>query len=289
MSRIDVPLSRAGFGQTQRADNWWVQPLVVFLGFSAFIVYSTWAALQGQHFRFGPYLSPFYSPELFGSCGLVWCKAKLDACLGDRSDAHPVGAGRLSIDVLLLSRRILQGFLGRSAFLHGGRASEEISRRTIVSFDPAKLSPIFSLSGPRVSRDSGAGRVECVLVRRPVWHRRRHPGPVDEPHAADLLHAGMPFLSSSGWRFSRPVGGGAGAQASLRLRELPESAPHAVCLVQSLHGSIFRFVCAYVLDGYLDGLENRLVAEYIAHEHDVLIIGPGARVCGRPSRPRLPV
>src|SRR6476659_5499011 len=66
MSQIDVPLSRAGFGQTQRADNWWVQPLVVFLGLSAFIVYSTWAALQGQHFRFGPYLSPFYSPELFG-------------------------------------------------------------------------------------------------------------------------------------------------------------------------------------------------------------------------------
>src|ERR1700722_3817676 len=67
MSQIDVPLVRSGFGQTQRADNWWVQPLLVFFGFSAFIVYSTWAALQGNHFRFGPYLSPFYSPELFGS------------------------------------------------------------------------------------------------------------------------------------------------------------------------------------------------------------------------------
>jgi hypothetical protein len=67
MSQIDVPLVRSGFGQTQRADNWWVQPLLVFLGFSAFIVYSTWAALQGNHFRFGPYLSPFYSPELIGS------------------------------------------------------------------------------------------------------------------------------------------------------------------------------------------------------------------------------
>ena len=66
MSQIDVPLSRGSFGQTQRGDNWWVQPLVVFLGLSAFIAYSTWAALQGQHFRFGPYLSPFYSPELFG-------------------------------------------------------------------------------------------------------------------------------------------------------------------------------------------------------------------------------
>jgi hypothetical protein len=72
MSQIDVPLSRGSFGQTQRADKWWVQPLVVFLGLSAFIVYSTWAALQGQHFRFGPYLSPFYSPELFGPAHEGW-------------------------------------------------------------------------------------------------------------------------------------------------------------------------------------------------------------------------
>src|ERR1700745_3181124 len=72
MSRIDVPLSRSGFGQTQRADRWWIQPLVVFLGLSAFIVYATWAAFQGQHFRFGPYLSPFYSPELFGNPNEGW-------------------------------------------------------------------------------------------------------------------------------------------------------------------------------------------------------------------------
>jgi hypothetical protein len=31
----------------------------------AFIVYATWAALQGEHFAIGPYLSPFYSPLLF--------------------------------------------------------------------------------------------------------------------------------------------------------------------------------------------------------------------------------
>lgn len=69
MALIDVPLSRSGFGETRRVDNWWVQPVVVFLALSTFIVYATWAALQGQHYRFGPYLSPFYSPELFGSDG----------------------------------------------------------------------------------------------------------------------------------------------------------------------------------------------------------------------------
>src|ERR1700733_14897468 len=76
MSQIDVPLSPSGFGQTRRADNWWVQPLFAFLGLSSFIVYATWAALQGDHYRFGPYISPFYSPELFGPSGQAWFGAK---------------------------------------------------------------------------------------------------------------------------------------------------------------------------------------------------------------------
>ena len=64
MSSIDVPLHDGGFGRTARKDNWWIEPLLVFLGFSAFIVYSTWAAMQGDHYTYGPYLSPFYSPLL---------------------------------------------------------------------------------------------------------------------------------------------------------------------------------------------------------------------------------
>lgn len=62
-----VSITRRGFGETSRKDFWWVGSLLTFLGFSAFIVYSTWAAFQGEHYRFGPYLSPFYSPELLGS------------------------------------------------------------------------------------------------------------------------------------------------------------------------------------------------------------------------------
>jgi len=61
-----LPRAR-GFGETTRSDTWWVKPLAVFLGFTAFIVYSTWAAFQGDFYTFGPYLSPFYSPEIFGA------------------------------------------------------------------------------------------------------------------------------------------------------------------------------------------------------------------------------
>ena len=62
--RTAVSIS-GGFGATQRRDAWWIKPLLVFLGLSTFVVYSTWAAFQGDHYTYGPYLSPFYSPEIF--------------------------------------------------------------------------------------------------------------------------------------------------------------------------------------------------------------------------------
>ena len=68
--QITIPVRR--FGETSRKDTWWVQPLVVFLGFSTFIVYSTWAAFQGEYYEHLGYLSPMYSPELFGDSPHAW-------------------------------------------------------------------------------------------------------------------------------------------------------------------------------------------------------------------------
>jgi hypothetical protein len=65
-------LPQRGFGQTSRKDLWWITPLAVFFGLGTFIVYSTWAAFQNAHYTFGPYLSPFYSPELFGDSHHAW-------------------------------------------------------------------------------------------------------------------------------------------------------------------------------------------------------------------------
>ena len=66
------PLPQRRFGETTRTDFWWLQPLMVAVGLSAFILYSTWAAFQGRHYSFGGYLSPFYSPEVFGESGHSW-------------------------------------------------------------------------------------------------------------------------------------------------------------------------------------------------------------------------
>jgi len=81
MAYADTLPKQRPFGATSRPDAWWVQPLFVFLGFSAFIIYSTWAAFHplyhgacaywygGLHGENGgaDYLSPFYSPEFWGT------------------------------------------------------------------------------------------------------------------------------------------------------------------------------------------------------------------------------
>jgi len=85
MSSIDVPLTKRGFGETRRTDNWWVEPLLIFLGYFAFIVYANYAVFQTtcgvtpqgtpQPCYLVPgtsYLSPLYSPLLFTSAPGWW-------------------------------------------------------------------------------------------------------------------------------------------------------------------------------------------------------------------------
>jgi hypothetical protein len=75
MAFADTLPPQRRFGETTRPDVWWLQPIAVFLGFSAFIVYSTWAAFHPlsngvcAYWFSGSganYLSPFFSPEIFG-------------------------------------------------------------------------------------------------------------------------------------------------------------------------------------------------------------------------------
>jgi hypothetical protein len=76
MAYADTLPPQRKFGQTTRPDVWWAQPLAIFIGLSTFIVYSTWAALQGDHYWVAAggadYLSPFYSPEFWGKSPHAW-------------------------------------------------------------------------------------------------------------------------------------------------------------------------------------------------------------------------
>src|SRR6185437_1002198 len=76
MAHAPLPLFHRGFGGTERRDAWWLQPLVVFVVLGGFVVYATWAAFQNAYYTSGPYLSPFYSPELWGDPRTAWFGAK---------------------------------------------------------------------------------------------------------------------------------------------------------------------------------------------------------------------
>lgn len=72
MAEINLGATTIRFGQTIRRDAWWLSPLVVFVFLTSFVIYVTWAALQGNHYTFGSYLSPLYSPLLYGEPSHSW-------------------------------------------------------------------------------------------------------------------------------------------------------------------------------------------------------------------------
>lgn len=76
MAHAELPVFNRGFGRTARRDAWWVEPAVVFTLLSAFVIYSTWAAFQGEYYTSGNYLSPFYSPVLWGDPSHAWFGAR---------------------------------------------------------------------------------------------------------------------------------------------------------------------------------------------------------------------
>lgn len=63
-----------GFGATMRKDAWWLAPMGIAALLLTFVVYSTVVAFQGgYHWLNGTgYLSPFYSPEIYGFGPHAW-------------------------------------------------------------------------------------------------------------------------------------------------------------------------------------------------------------------------
>ena len=152
MSAPDVVWKDGRFGRTSRRDAWWLSPTAVFLGFSAFLVYANWAALQNSHYTYGPYISPFYSPELFGSSPHALFGPKptwypeLSALLS--GPAHSLDTRPLPRHLLLLPRRLLQIVLGRSSSVRGQRAAQNLPGRTKLSADHAEFPSLLSEACP---------------------------------------------------------------------------------------------------------------------------------------------
>jgi len=64
MAAVPQEIRGRGFAATERRDAWWVAPATQGLCLAILIGYANWAAFQGNHYEFGGYLSPLYSPLL---------------------------------------------------------------------------------------------------------------------------------------------------------------------------------------------------------------------------------
>ena len=77
---------QAGLGKTLRTDRWWFEATWTGAGFLIFVIYTTWAMLQGNHYFHQNYLSPFYSPVIFTDPSVPGAAPVEHALLGEFPD-----------------------------------------------------------------------------------------------------------------------------------------------------------------------------------------------------------
>ena len=230
-----------------RRDAWWVQPLLVFLGLGAFVVYSTWAAFQGSAllFRALPFAVLFAGDFRRLAAQLVRAEAGLVAGLAAvfAGAADPLGAGVVPADLLLLPRRLLQSVLGRSAGLRRGRAAQDLSRRAIRSRSSCRT----CIATSSTSRCSSS----CFLAHD-VWKAMWFIDPATGETALASASARSCSRSTSCcsaatrsaaircgiWSaaFSISLPNAPLCHKSLALRELPQPPPHALGMDESVFG-----------------------------------------------------
>ena len=87
-----------------------------------------------------------------------------------------------------------------------------------------------------------------------------HAGAADQSSSCLAATRRLSFAPPSGGRNVRCALAPADPQENVRLRELHESPPHAVCVDEPVLGRLLRSVRKDVLHGHLDGLENLLMA-----------------------------
>src|SRR5439155_14823858 len=113
-----------------------------------------------------------------------------------------LGARRLSAHLLLLSRRLLQSFLGGSASMHRGRTSKDISGRTFLPSHHAKHTPLFSLSRVHLSRHPHDRCLEGTLVcrcdqrKKFIWYRGRYDRACHQCCSAGWLYLWLSFSAA---------------------------------------------------------------------------------------------
>ena len=227
-SSPDVLWKNGRFGATSRRDNWWVSPLLVFLGFGTFLIYANWAAFQNKNYTFGPYLSPFYSPELFGDSPHAWFGPKP----GWYPSFLPFSPALFILWIPGLFRFTCYYYRGAyyKAFWADPPACAvgEPRKSYLGERSFPLIATVASLFSAAVLYHLGHPGLRCHRIL-PVPERFRNRG---RKHRVDrecdpscLLYLRLPCVQAFDWRVYRPNLTASGPAPYVRLRELLEWEP----------------------------------------------------------------
>ena len=240
MSSIDVPLERGRFGQTARRDFWWVQPLLTFLGLGAFIVYSTWAAFQGDHYRFGPYLSPLYSPEIFGQPGDDSWFGQLPAwmpCFVTGAMLILWAPGGFRFTCYYYRGAYYKAFWADPPSCTVGEPRKKYLGERYFPLIIQNIHRYFLYLALIFLVLLAHDVWKATLVRQRLRHRRGHAGAARQRHSAGRLHARLPFAAPLGRRHVRSSLAASRSQDAYDCVSCLNRAPHAVGLDAVCSGS----------------------------------------------------
>ena len=285
MQVIPVTAVHRGFGTTSRRDKWWAAPLSVFLGLSAFLVYTTWAAFQGEHYR-------------LRSVSLALLRARAVGQFAARVVRHqpPWWPGFIPFSPALLILPFPGGFRFTCYYYRGAYYKAFWADPPSCAVGEPRKSYLGENSFPLILQNIHrysmyAAVVFLFLLSYDVWLAMWFDNPATGAKEfgigvgtivllvnvvlLDQLHARVPLAASPGRRREGRDLEVAGQRGLLRLLEQLQQPAPAVRLVQPVLGDVRRHLHPALLDGDLDRPEDSLMAAHATYSYDVLVIGAG--------------
>ena len=299
MQVIPVTAVHRGFGTTSRPRQLVGGTARCVPRSFCFLDYITWAMFQGEHYDSGPYLSPFYSPELWGNSPHAWF-----------GTSPPFWPAFIPFSPALLILPFPAGFRFTCYYYRGAYYKAFWADPPSCAVGEPRKSYLGENSFPLIIQNIHrysmyAAVVFLFLLSYDVWLAMWFDNPATGQKEfgigvgtivllvnvvlLDQLHARLPFAASSGRRREGRDVEVAGQRGLLQLLDQLQQPASALRVVQPVLGDVRRHLHPPVLDGDLDRSEDSLMAAASrprTYSYDVLVDRGGRRRSARRDRSR---
>ena len=255
-----------GFGHTNRRIMVGTTPCHLYLSL-CFCYLCNLGRIPGRTLLFGSYLSPLYSPELFGDSSHSWFGNKP----GWWPKILPWSPALLVLWAPGLFR--LTCYYYRGAYYKAFWADPpsctvteprkkyrgENSFPLIIQNIHRYLLYIALFFLLFLAYDVWKALWFTILVRRKkIWYWCWHIGVSDQCYFAWRIYIGLPFVAAcGGWIYGSPFRC-AGSPESIWVCKLFQQEAYVVGMDEFILGCVFRYLCPFVFHGGVERLENNI-------------------------------